>query len=96
MPPATPVKIPLEEPTVATEPLLLLHTPAPALPPSTVGVPGQIAALMPLIVGRLFTVTVVVTLQPEISSYVIIAVPGATPVTTPELITVATEVLLLV
>jgi hypothetical protein len=51
---------------------------------------------MPLIVGRLFTVTVVVTLQPEISSYVIIAVPGATPVTTPELITVATEVLLLV
>lgn len=46
----------------------------------------------PVIVGKEFTVTDAVLLQPLLFVYVMIAVPGFTPVTTPPLVTVATVV----
>jgi hypothetical protein len=45
---------------------------------------------VPVIVGKGFTVIVRVTVQPLLLVYVIILVPAETPVTTPELLTVAT------
>ena len=49
---------------------------------------------IPETVGKAFTVTVLVELHPLLSLYVIVAVPAATPVTTPDEFTVAIEVLL--
>jgi hypothetical protein len=51
---------------------------------------------VPVIVGNAFTVTVSVMLQPLSFVYVMAAVPTATPVTSPVLLTVATDVLPLV
>jgi hypothetical protein len=46
----------------------------------------------PVIVGKSFTVTIAVVVQPLLFLYVIKLVPAETPVTTPELFTVATPV----
>jgi hypothetical protein len=71
------------------------HTPPLTVFVSVVVEPGQALSNPPMAVGIAFTVTTMVALQPEPRVYVMIAVPAATPVTTPELATVATEVLLL-
>jgi hypothetical protein len=60
-----------------------------AEPVNVVVEPTQTVAV-PVIVGKEFTVTVCVIVQPLISEYLIELVPTETPVTTPELLTVAT------
>ena len=45
---------------------------------------------VPVIVGKVYTVTVSVIVHPFTSVYLITLVPAETPVTTPELFTVAT------
>jgi hypothetical protein len=55
-------------------------------------VPEQIVAVLAAIVGDAVTVIAKVTVHPLLSLYVIVAAPGATPVTTPTLLMVATAV----
>ena len=95
VPAATPVIRP-DEFTVAIEVLLetygfeALGDPVPV---KVVVEPMQTVCI-PDTVGKAFTVTVLVAVQPLLSVYVIVAVPAATPVITPEAFTVAIEVLL--
>jgi hypothetical protein len=81
--------------TVATPVLDDVHGLAAAGVPDPVKVmvaPSH-TAVGPVIVGCALTVIVVVLLHPLLLVYVIVAVPGLTPVTTPPLLTVATPVL---
>lgn len=71
----------------------MLHTPPGTALDSAVVDPIH-TFVVPVTGGRP-TVTVRVVKQPAATKYVIVAVPLATPVTTPELFTVATPVLLL-
>ena len=97
MPAVDPVNVPLDEPIVATDVLLLLHTPAPDASVSVVDAPVQIALLAPVIdAGAGDTVTTIVVLQPDDTVKMIVDVPVPVPVTTPPLLTVAAAVLLLV
>ncbi len=80
--------------TVATDVLLLIHVPAvvgvkePVLPIQIVG--GAVT------VGNVFTVEAEVALHPvDVCVKVKLTLPAATGVTTPALVTVATDVLLL-
>src|ERR1019366_9069008 len=90
MPETTPVL-----PTVATAVLLLLHVPPGVASVSVVVLPAQTVAVPVTDDGNAFTVTVAEAVQPPDVVYVIDAVPGAMPETTPVLPTVATAVLLL-
>jgi hypothetical protein len=95
-PPVTPVNNPVLEFMVAILLLLLLHAPLPVESLNVIEDPIH-KDIAPLIApGNVLTVTTVVAVQPDNILYVIIAVPVVTPVTCPELITVATEGLLLV
>ena len=81
--------------TVATAVLLLLHVPPVIASPNVIMEPAQTVVPPDIDGGIGFTVTVIVLTQPEPSIYVIIVVPGATPVTVPKASTVALAVLLL-
>jgi hypothetical protein len=87
--------------TIATLVLLLLHVPPESPLEVSVAVVPVDRVLVPEIVpalGNAFIVTVVevLVLQPfALTAYVTVAVPAATPDTTPEALTVATAVLLL-
>jgi len=88
VPAETPVSTPEPEPTVATAVVLLLHVPpgtalmSVILPPTHTLMPG--VPTVPMIgPGNGFTVTVVVTKQPDDSMYVMTEVPLETPVTMP-------------
>ncbi len=83
------------EPTVATDVLLLIHVPPLVASVSVIAIPVQSRVFPEIDAGDGLTVTIVVAVQPETTVNVIVAVPNATPVTVPELITVATDVLLL-
>lgn len=85
VPAATPVTIP-DVPTVAVPGAALLHTPPDvrsprlAVPPThMVTAPGGVIAD-----GFAFTVKIAVAVHTPLSVYVIVAVPGALPVTSPE------------
>jgi hypothetical protein len=94
VPAATPVTTPALL-TVATPVLDDVHglTAAGVPDPVSVVVDAIQMVNVPVIVGCALTVTVVVLLHPLLLVYVIIVVPGFTPVTTPALFTVATPVL---
>jgi hypothetical protein len=66
VPEATPPTTPVPEPTVATPVLLLLHEPPPVLLVSVVLLPTHMLVEPAIATGFADTVTVVVTLQPEI------------------------------
>ena len=97
-PPATPVTIPVADPTVARAVLLLLHTPPPAASFSVIELPTT-TDVGPVIVpapGSAYTVATAVTKQPVVVVYVSVVVPVDTPVMIPlELPIVATDVVLL-
>ena len=96
LPGATPVINPVSEPAVATAVLLLLQRPPPAPLVNVVVWPTQVCSMPPIAVGAVFTVTIVVAVQPVPNVYVIVAVPGATPKVIPvEDPMVATPVVLL-
>ena len=95
VPGVTPVTTP-DVLTVATDVLLLLHTPDGVPLVSVSGVPMH-TRLLPVVApgaGTASTVTTAVT-APEAAVYVIVAVPATTPVTTPDELTVATAGVLL-
>ena len=94
-PGATPETRPLEEPTEAADGLLLVHMPPAGVLVSIVEPPTHNEGLPDIGEGPVVTVTTVVAWQPVARLYVIIAVPVATPVTTPDADTVATEGLVL-
>src|SRR5579859_7846419 len=90
-----PVTVPLV-PTVATDALLLLHTPPTSVPgPRVVVCPTQIPDVPVNAGGIGLTVTIIVAKHPVESVYVIVAVPPDIPVTNPEGLTVAILVALL-
>ena len=94
VPAETPVTIPEEEPTVATDVLLLSHVPPETASVKVVTVPVKMV-VGPLIGASGSTVTVTVAILVPIA-YVIIHVPAEMPVTMPvEDPTVAIAVLLL-
>ena len=84
MPVPAPLTTPVPVTTEATEALLLLHVPPALASVSVTDEPVQMP-LTPLMAdGRSLTVTMVVVMQPVGKVYVMIVVPNATPVTTPE------------
>jgi hypothetical protein len=93
--------VPAETP-VTRPALLMVATPGDAETQGlvTAGVPEPVSCVVdpvqtlrvPLIVGSALTVTVMETLHPLIFVKVITLVPAETPVTSPELLTVATPV----
>ena len=94
IPPDKPFTTPLAEPTVATEILLLAQVPLPDGSLRPIDKPEQTGVVFPAIAaGNAETEMVEVVAQPLLIVYVIVVVPGATPVTTPELRIVATPVL---
>jgi hypothetical protein len=97
LPAVTPLTTPEPEPTVATGVLPLLHIP-PAVASDNVIVdpPSQTATVPEIAEGAGFTVITVIAAHPDGKVYMIVAVPPATPVTTPVPVpTIATAVLLL-
>jgi hypothetical protein len=78
-----PVTRPEKEPTVATEVLLLVHTPPAGVPDNVIVLETHIVVRL-VMDGLAFTVTVVVAEHPEGSVYVAVAIPALTPVTIPE------------
>lgn len=88
MPAATPVTTPVPETTVATEPLELVQVPPLVVLPSEVVLPSHTDSVPEMAEGVVFTVTTAIDTQLD-SAYEMIAVPAATPVTTPEASTVA-------
>jgi len=97
VPPATPVTTPVVDPMVAMPVRLLIHVPPDVGSFNVVVLPTHNVVVPPIAAGTGFTVIVFVAWQPvEVMMSVIVAVPAATPVTTPEDASiVATEVLLL-
>ena len=81
LPAVTPVTLP--EPSTVTLPLLLLHVPVPVLL-STLTEPTHTGLLPVIPDGTPFTVTTTPLLQPEVSAYDMVEVPGVTPVNSPE------------
>jgi hypothetical protein len=90
------VIIPVDEPTVAIVPSILLHVPPARVLFHKVVRPVHTVADPVIAGGKGLTVTVVVEKQPEGMVKLIIALPPEIPVTTPVAgFTVATEVVLL-
>lgn len=89
--------MPVDEPIVATEMSLMLHTPPPVASLNVVDVPGHISGVPVIEAGKEFTVTGIKLAHPdEVRVNVMFTVPADTPVTTPvDAPTVATVVLLL-
>ena len=95
VPETTPVAMPVVLPMVAIT-ALLLHVPPLTASERVLVVPSQIASTPVIAAGDGFTVTSSVAVLPPGAVYVIVAVPGAAPVTIPlEEPTVATPVVLL-
>ena len=90
-----PVTMPVPGSTLAIATLPLVHMPAPEASANATVAPGQIAALPLTGDGSEVTETVVKVIQPVPTVYVIVVVPTARPITAPEPLIVATEVLLL-
>ena len=96
-PGATPVTRPVDKPTVAVPVALLVQVPEPMRSLRLMEDPAQTLDAPKIAVGAGFTVTTAVITQPVASVNVMILVPAATPVTTPEdSPTVATPVLPLI
>lgn len=87
VPPVTPVTRPEELPTVALVALLLVHVP-PVVPVllRVVVVPWHNANVPLMADGSAFTVAVAVRTQPAELVRVMVAVPAATPVITPDVL----------
>lgn len=68
VPTATPVTMPLAEPTLATLPLLLLHAPLVGVELSVLVDPSQIVRVPVMPVGVEITVTVLFAEQPLLSA----------------------------
>ena len=83
LPPSSAVTAPEVEPIIATEPLLLLHVPAPDELVSVVVLPEQRVRVPEIAAGNAITVTVRVAMQPSVDVKVIVVVPAAAPVTMP-------------
>ena len=99
VPAATPVTIPVPVPTSATDVLLLLQLPKPEGSLRLIVLPTHTLNTVDAVIGSGvgFTVTTVVVKQPVASVYVIVDVPGVTPLVTPvDEFTVATAVVALV
>jgi hypothetical protein len=75
--------MPLLEPIAAVLLLLLLHRPPAGVPVNRLPIPVHIFVAPTIAVGALFTVIVLVALQPPLTLYVITAVPTLTPDTIP-------------
>jgi hypothetical protein len=95
VPAPTPVSTPVDVLIEAIEELVLCQVPPVAALPNVVVAAGQTLSVPVIVPGVAATVAVTVLLQPLASAYVIVALPKATPVTTPDVPTVATPVLLL-
>lgn len=96
VPTATPVSTPVEEIIVATDVLPLIHVPPAVASLSVMAEPMHTPGPPVMAAGSGLTVTAVVMIQVVGSVYVMVALPGATPVTTPvPEVTVAIAVLLL-
>lgn len=95
VPLVTPVTIPVDVPIVATAVLELDHTPPDVVLVRVVLSLAQIRSVPPIAAGNEFTVTVTALTHPLDKLYEIVAVPAATPLTTPFVPTVAVAVLLL-
>ncbi len=82
VPPATPETMPVPDPTVATEEVLVVQVPPP---PSVNAVvkPAQTVMVPVIAEGKGLTVTTVIVVHPVPKVYVIPEVPAATPETTP-------------
>jgi hypothetical protein len=95
--PTTPVTTPVVDTTVARAVLLLLHVPPVTVLLSVTELPVHTATLAGVIAaGEVLTVTPFIIKQPVAEIvYVMLAVPGATPVTNPPALTVAIAALLL-
>jgi hypothetical protein len=95
LPADTPVTIPVVGPTVATVVVLLVHS-----PPGTASVNAVLSPVhkeaLPVIGNLGLTVIILLAVQLPPIEYVMVAVPPATPLTTPVPLIVATAVLLLV
>ncbi len=86
MPAAIPDTRPLEDPTVATDVLLLVHAPPVTALLNKVVDPTQTLAVPLIVPGEEITETMVVARHPE-TTYEIVEVPVVTPVTQPVEIT---------
>ena len=95
MPGETPVTTPLDE-TVASEVFLLLQAPPAVASVNPIVAPGHTAELplMAAIVAELTVTGSLVAVVPQafVTVYFMVSTPAATAVTTPELLTVAMEV----
>jgi hypothetical protein len=78
-----PVTLPVV-PTVATLGVALTHVPPAGAELRAITPPTHIAELPVMTEGRLFTVILLVVLQPDGSVYVIAAIPPVTPVPEPD------------
>jgi len=95
VPALTPETTPVVEPTVANDVFVLLHVPPVSVLASVIAEPTH-TWLGPVIAGGVvLTVTTDVMKHPVPSVYVITGVPAAMPVTTPELFTLPSAMLLL-
>jgi hypothetical protein len=84
VPTVTPVTIPVDEPMVATDVLLLLHVPPPVALDNVVVAPTQTDNVPVIAAGNEFTVTTLVAAHPVTGSvYDIVDVPAVIPETTP-------------
>ena len=90
-----PEMMPVMEPIVATDVLLLLHVPEPGASDKIALAPLQMCVIPRIAPGCRFTVAMVVVLQPVGNVYVILVVPATSPERIPEVPIVATLRLLL-
>ena len=92
VPALTPVTMPVELPIVTDPvPAVVAHVPPDVALLSVVVVPGQTVSSPDIAAGNGFTVTGRMVVQPMPDVYVIIAVPGVTPVTIPVVEPMVTE-----
>lgn len=83
VPPATPVTTPVVAPTVATDVALLLQVPPGVASLSVVVCPEHTSSVPVMADGNALTVTTRMAKHPAPVVYVIVAVPGAMPLTIP-------------
>lgn len=76
--------VPVDEPTVAILVLLQVQTPPVGEELNVDEDPVHMAKTPVIAAGCVFTVTTLVAKQPPLKVYVIVAVPAAAPVTTPD------------
>jgi hypothetical protein len=83
VPAETPYTIPVVGFTVAIVVGAIDHVPPAGVLPNAVVFPTQTSRVPVIGVGAVVTVTIVVAIQPEVTMYVMVQVPGLTPVRTP-------------